>query len=123
MPHDSGIPLRLIDQGRLLSPTLAGHIRERAQKLGHFFDGVEMCRVRVEGPGHHSRHGRVRVRVCLRVAGLQIAINRRTGEDLPMAIRESFDAADQRLEDFARRSRRNTKRAKRSPGKGPSSNR
>ena len=83
MPFDSGIPLRLIDQGRLLTPMLGGHLRDRARKLGHFFDGVESCRVRVDGPGHHSRHGRARVRVYLRVAG----------EDLPRAMRESFDAA------------------------------
>jgi hypothetical protein len=37
-----------------------------------------------------------------------------------MAIRESFDAADQRLEDYVRRRHRNSKRAKRRPAGGPS---
>jgi len=111
------IPLKLVDPGRLLSPRLAEHVDERTQKLGHFFDGVQDCRVTVDGPGQHPRQGRIRVRVYLTVPGSEIAINHRTGENLPTAIRESFDAADQRLEDYVRRKRRSEKRAKRRPGR------
>lgn len=107
------IPLKLVDQGSLLSPRLAEHVDERTQKLGHFYDGVRDCRVTVDGPGQHPRQGRIRVRVYLSVPGSEIAINHRTGEDLPMAIRESFDAADQRLEDYVRLRRRSEQRAKR----------
>jgi ribosome-associated translation inhibitor RaiA len=114
------IRLHVMDQGRLLSPRLADHIDERAQKLAHFFEGVQECRVRVDGPGQHPLRGRIRVRVYVGVPGSGIAINRQTGEDLPMAIRESFDAADQRLEDYVRRRHRNSKRAKRRPAGGPS---
>jgi hypothetical protein len=49
--------------------------------------------------------GRIRIRICLSVPGKEIAVNRQTGADLAMAIRESFDAADQRLEDYVRRGR------------------
>jgi ribosome-associated translation inhibitor RaiA len=115
------IRMKLIDQGKLLSPRLAEHIAKRAEKLGHFFSGVEECRVRVDGPGQHPLQGRIRVRIYVTVPGSEIAINRQTGEDLPMAIRESFDAADQRLEDYVRHRHRNTKRAKRQPAGGPSS--
>jgi len=114
------IRTKVIDQGKLLSPLLAEHIEERAEKLGHFFSGVQECRVRVDGPGQHPLRGRIRVRVIVSVPGSEIAINRQTGEDLPLAIRESFDAADQRLEDYVRRRHRNSKRAKRRPAGGPS---
>ena len=114
------IRLKVVDQGHLVSARLAEHIDERAQKLGHFFAGVQGCRVRVDGPGQHPLRGRIRVRVYVSVPGSEIAINRQTGEDLPMAIRESFDAADQRLEDYVRRRTRNSKRAKRRPAGGPS---
>src|SRR5205085_2095114 len=107
------IPLKLIDQSKLLSPRLAEHIDERTQKLAHFFDGVHGCRVMVDGPGQHPRKGRIRVRVYISLPGSGIAINRQTGEDLAMAIRESFDAADQRLEDYVRRRRRSSIRGKR----------
>jgi hypothetical protein len=109
------IPLKLVDQGRLLSPSLAGHIRERTQKLGHFFGGDQQCRVTVDGPGQHPRHGRIPVRVYLSVPGSEIAISHQTGDDLPMAIREAFDAADQRLEDYVRLRRRSSTSAKRRP--------
>ncbi len=89
---------KVVDRSKLLSPRLAGHIDGPAQKLGHFSEGVEECRVTVDGPGQHPGPGRIRVRVTVSVPGSEIAIQRQTGEDLAMAIRESFDAADQ-LED------------------------
>ena len=107
------VPLKLVDRGSLLTKPLAEHIRERTDKLGHFFEGVRQCRVTVDGPGQHPLRGRVRVRIYLSVPGSEIAINRQTGADLPMAIRESFDAADQRLEDYVRLSRQAHKTAKR----------
>jgi ribosome-associated translation inhibitor RaiA len=107
------IPLRLVDRGGLLSESLADHIRERAEKLAHYFDRVKLCQVTVDGPGEHPLQGRVRVRITLTVPGSKIAIDRQSGADLPMAIRESFDAADQRLEDYVRISRQSVKTAKR----------
>lgn len=109
------ILLKLVDRGRLLSESLAEHIRERTRKLAHFFERVQECRVTVDGPGQHPLKGRIRIRIYLSVPGSEIAINRQTGADLPMAIRGSFDAADQRLEDYVRLSRQSVKTAKRRP--------
>jgi ribosome-associated translation inhibitor RaiA len=96
------IPLKVIDHSRLLSTQLAEHIQERTEKFGHFFGGVKDCRVNVDPPGPDPGKGRFRVRITLSVPNSRIAIDRQTGADLPMAIRESFDAADQRLEDYVR---------------------
>jgi hypothetical protein len=112
-----GIPLKVSDPGRLLSDRLAEHIRERAEKLAHFFGRVRRCSVVVDGPGQHPLPGRYRVRVNVAVPDSMIVINRQTGEDVAMAIRESFDAADQRLEDFARLARESSKDAKRRPSR------
>ena len=99
------IPLKVVDHGKLLTENLADHIRERTQKLGHFFGRIKGCRVTVDGPGQHPLKGRIRVRIDVSLPGSKIAINRQAGADLPMAIRESFDAADQRIEDYVRLSR------------------
>lgn len=104
------IPLKLVDYGKLLSPSLAEHVRERTDKLGHFFERVKACRVTVDGPGQHALKGRFRVRINVSVPGSEIAINRQSGADLGMAIRESFDAADQRLEDYVRLQRKSARR-------------
>lgn len=99
------IPLKVVDPAHLLNAQLAEHIKDRTDKFAHFFEGVRECRVSVDPPGPGAQKGRFRVRITISVPNSQIAINRQTGADLPMAIRESFDAADQRLEDYVRLSK------------------
>lgn len=96
------IPLKLVDHSHLLNAHLAEHIKDRTEKFGHFFEGIKECRVTVDTSEAQADKGRYRVRITISVPNSQIAINRQTGADLPMAIRESFDAADQRLEDYVR---------------------
>ena len=107
------IPLKLIDRGRLLSESLAEHIRERTQKLEHFFGRVKRCRVTVDGPGLHPLRDRIRVRIHLVVPDSEVAITRQGGDDLPIAICAAFDAADRRLEDYVRLTRQSLMGAKR----------
>src|SRR2546421_13042634 len=98
------MPIRLtvVDHAHLLNEGLAGHIKDRTEKFGHFFEGVKEGRVTVDAPRPEVERGRFRGRITLSVPNSRIAINRQTGADLPLAIRESFDAADQRLEDYVR---------------------
>lgn len=109
--------LTVVDHAHLLNDHLAEHIKDRTEKFGHFFEGVKECRVTVDSPTPEAGKGRFRVRITLSVPNSKIAINRQTGADLPMAIRESFDAADQRLEDYVRISKdaasRGSRRSKR----------
>ena len=106
------IPLEIADHGKLVTQSLADHIRERTDKLAHFFERVKRCRVTVDGPGQHPLRERVRVRITLTVPGAKIAIDRQSGATLAIAIRESFDAADQRLEDYVRLGRNAVQSAK-----------
>jgi len=109
------IPLKVVDRAGLLTGELAEHVRERTQKLAHVYGRVKECRVTVDGPGQHALRGRVRVRIYLSVPGSEIAINRLAAEDLPIAIRKSFDAADRRLEDYVRSARQSLKKARTRP--------
>ncbi len=109
--------LKISDPDKLLSKEAAEHIRERAEKLSQFFAGVRRCGVSVDGPGQHPLPGRIRVRISIGVPKAKIVVNRRTGENVAAAIRESFDAADQRLEDHARLVRESAKGAKRRPSR------
>lgn len=112
------IPLNVVDRGALLTASAAKHVRERTQKLSHFYGRVKECRVTVDGPGQHNLRGRVRVRIHLSLPRAEITINRLAAEDLPIAIRKSFDAADRQLEDHARFERESLKNAKRRPKRG-----
>lgn len=107
------IRLKIVDRGRLVSEDLAEHIRERTEKLGHFFGRVKQCHVTVDGPDQHPLRGRIRVRIRIHVPDSEIVIDRQAGATLPIAVRESFDAADQRLEDYVRLGRQSVKTAKR----------
>jgi hypothetical protein len=96
------IPLKVVDRGRLLPPDLMEGLRRRTQKLAHFFDGVEECRLRVDGPGRHQLARRVRVRLYLSVSGSEIAVSHQCGENVSTALRSAFEAADRRLKAHAR---------------------
>ncbi len=86
-----------------LSTEVDDHIRERAEKLEHFYPRLVSIRVVVEGPGkHHKTGGKYRLKITLGVPGNDIVINHKAGEDLTAVVRDSFDAAKRKLEDHAR---------------------
>jgi len=89
--------VKVVDHAHLPNARLAGHIQERTEKFGHIFEGVKECRITIDAPGPDPDKGRCRVRITPSVPHSRFAINRQIGADLPMAIRESFDAADQGL--------------------------
>lgn len=86
-------------------------VRERASKLDKFYDRIMGCRVLVESPHHHRRHGRLyHVRIDLTVPGGEIVVKRDPAQHAPhkdvlLAIHDAFDEARRQLEDFARRQR------------------
>jgi cold shock CspA family protein len=90
-------------------------IRERAEKLDRFSDLIMGCRVVVEARHRQHRQGRLyHLRIDLTVAGEEIIVSREpvlhhAHEDVYVTIRDAFDAARRRLEDSARRHRRQVK--------------
>ncbi|UZR27213.1 HPF/RaiA family ribosome-associated protein [Methylococcus mesophilus] len=102
---------------RNLSPSEAMelNIRERAEKLDLFYDGIMSCRVMVEASHRHHHQGNVyHVRIDLTVPGHELAVSRDPGldhahEDAYVAIRDAFDAARRQLEDLGRRQRSQVK--------------
>lgn len=95
-----------------ISPSAAveDYIRGRAAKLDAFYDRIMSCRVVVEAPArHHRKGGPFKVRIDLTVPGDELVVNRQADEDLYVAIRDAFDAARRRLEDYSRRQRGSVK--------------
>ncbi|MBI4563860.1 MAG: HPF/RaiA family ribosome-associated protein [Planctomycetes bacterium] len=99
------IPLKIVTREASLPDPMTDHIRERVDKLETFFSRILGCRVTVEGPGGHHRSGRYRVHIVVTVPGAELVINRKGHDDPEVAIHEAFDAADRKLEDYARRLR------------------
>ncbi len=118
------------------SEVVEAHIREAAQKLDEFYDGIMGCRVLVEIPHQHHRKGKLyHVRIDLTVPGGEFVIKRaprlvtdrpsrfrkapedveleenrelskyHAHDDIQLTIRDAFDAARRKLQDYARRRR------------------
>jgi ribosome-associated translation inhibitor RaiA len=89
------------------SKAVESKIRERANHLSRFSADVVKCDVWVASPhGHHRKGDVYGVRIRLTVPGEEIDIDLQPEEDdVYIAIREAFDAARRKLEDYERRRR------------------
>jgi ribosome-associated translation inhibitor RaiA len=100
------IPLQISLHGIEQSDALYNAIRKRAEKLERYYDRIISCRVVLELGDRHKRHGRqFTARIDLKVPGDEIAITREHDEKLDIALRDAFDAARRKLEDYARERR------------------
>ncbi|MFQ5668751.1 MAG: HPF/RaiA family ribosome-associated protein [Candidatus Binatia bacterium] len=105
------LPVQITFRDMPPSAAVEAKIRERAAKLDRYYDRVMSCRVVVEAPHGHHHHGKLyHVRIDLTVPGGELPVSREPAahhahEDVYVAIRDAFDAARRRLEDYGRRQR------------------
>jgi cold shock CspA family protein/ribosome-associated translation inhibitor RaiA len=97
------------------SEAIEARIRQDAAKLDRFYDRIMGCRVIVESPHRHHYKGKIyHVRIDLTVPNGELVVKRdppehQTHEDIYVAIRDAFDAAKRKLQDYARFQRHETK--------------
>lgn len=109
------LPLQIAFHNMPHSEAIEDEIRTKVDKLDEFCDQIMGCRVVVEVPHKHHEHGNFyQVRIDLTVPDEEIVINREAPEHTPyrevgVAIRDAFDAAARKLEDYVRRHRRDVK--------------
>jgi cold shock CspA family protein/ribosome-associated translation inhibitor RaiA len=97
------LPVQITAQDFRLSQAVEADIRERAAKLDAYYDRIVRCHIVVQAPVKHHRHGGpFNVRINLTVPGAELVVNHQEDEELPVAIREAFDALRRKLEDYAR---------------------
>lgn len=100
------VPLQITFHDVAHSEALESHIRERVQKLEQFYSALIGCKVVVEQPGLHQHKGKpFNIRIDLTVPGGEIVVDRQKDEDVYVALRDAFDAARRKLEDYGRRQR------------------
>jgi ribosome-associated translation inhibitor RaiA len=110
------LEIHLLEMPR--SEAVEAKIRERADRLSRFSDQIQKCQVWVESPhGHHRKGALYGIRIRLTVPEEEIVIVLQpTEEDVYVSIREAFDAARRKLEDYERRRRGEVKAHPRAPG-------
>lgn len=104
------IPLQITSRNLELSDAIESKIRLAAGKLDKIYDRIMRCRIIVESPHRHHHQGRL-YNVCIHVTlpGSELVVKRAPHEDLYVSIRDSFNAARRKLEDFSRQQRGDVK--------------
>ena len=104
-------PLQITIRDIEHSDALDAHIQEKVQKLDEFFSRITSCRVVVEMPHKHHKQGKqFNVRIDIDVPGSEIVINHDHSGDVYVALRDAFNAANRKLEDYARKIRGDVKK-------------
>ena len=91
------------------TPAIESDIRERIEGLAQFHDRITACNVTIEAPHQRGRQGRIfHVRVEISVPGREIVAGREpeenhAHEDVHVAIRDAFNAAQRQLQDAVRK--------------------
>lgn len=91
------------------SEAVEARVRERIARLPRIHERLDRCEVVVEAPHHHKHKGELYcVRIRMHVPGQDVIIDHagpkdHAHEDVYVAVRDAFDAAERRLEDLARR--------------------
>ena len=108
-------PVQVTFRGIDVSPAVDDYVRKRAAKLETFSARITHCRVAVEGPPHHKKHGgSYSVRVELNVPGADLVVARTPpgsieNQDIYAAVDDAFDSVGRVLQDHVQRQRGETK--------------
>ena len=109
------LPVQVTFRALSPSPSIDQHVRRRVAKLDTFYERIMGCRVVVEVPHRHHKHGkRYHVRIDITVPGHELVVGRNPSEnlnheDVHAAIDDAFDDAERMVEDHARRLRQDRK--------------
>ncbi len=107
MQKDPEIVFHHVDR----SDAVEQKIRDRLERLERYGDTIVSCRVVVDQPHRHKNKGNIfKVGVELKVPGKQLIVNHspeddHSHEDLYVAIRDAFDAAERQLKEYGERRR------------------
>lgn len=109
------LPLQITFRDMPPSEAVENKIREKAAKLDKFFDRIMACRVSVEAPHAHQNKGKLfHIRIDITVPNGEIVVSRdnhddHAHEDIYVAIRDAFNAAQRQLQEYAAKIRRDIK--------------
>ncbi|MBS0263415.1 MAG: HPF/RaiA family ribosome-associated protein [Planctomycetes bacterium] len=102
------VPLSITFRNVDRSEWIEQDVRSHVDKLDEIFDHITSCKVVIEAPHKHHRHGNLyRVQIHLSVPRKELTVNKDKGDhpehaDLHIAIRDAFLAMRRQVEAYAR---------------------
>jgi ribosomal subunit interface protein len=110
------VPLLISTRNIDLTDEVEDLIRDKADKLNTFHDGIISCRVMVEIPHRRQRKGVMyTLRLDMTVPGGEVVVKREPHNDLHVAITNAFDVAERRLKEYAEKQRGEVKHHEEKP--------
>lgn len=111
------LPLEIVFRNVTRTAEMEERIRGKAAKLDRMFDRITGCRVVVESPhNHHAKGNTYHVSVEATVPNDKIVVNRdpqnHDHQDLGIALRDAFSAAQRKLTAYSRRRNAGTSHSK-----------
>jgi cold shock CspA family protein len=110
------LPLQISFHNVKRTDEIEDRIREEAAQLDQFCNCIMSCRIVIDVPHRHHETGNAyQIRIDIKVPGEEIAIVRQPSEhdptyaNLNTVMRDAFDSAARKLEDYVRRQRRDVK--------------
>jgi len=109
------VPLELSFKNMEQSDAIKALVQEKVARLDSLYDRLTSCRVSVEAPHKQHRKGnQYHVRIFMGVPKGELVVSRDPGdvhahEDLRIAIRDAFGAAERQLKEHARKFRGDVK--------------
>jgi ribosomal subunit interface protein len=102
--------LQITSRNLTLTEPLQKEIRKKASKLERVYDRITRCKVVIESP-HRKQHQvkEFNVSISMSVPGAELIVKKQTRDDLYIAIRDSFNAARRKLEEYSRKQRGDVK--------------
>jgi ribosomal subunit interface protein len=100
------VPLLVSARNIELTDDIEELIRDKADKLRTFHDGIISCRVVVEIPHRSQRKGiTYLVRIDMTVPGGEVVVKRDPHDDLHAAVTNAFEVAERRLKEYGEKQR------------------
>lgn len=101
------VPLQITFRNMESSEAVEANIRKRVDKINRHHTEMISCRVVIEAPlQHHRKGGLFKVRIDISCPAAKLEINRDPSsrhlahEDVYVALRDAFNAADRKLEEY-----------------------
>ncbi|WP_448873889.1 HPF/RaiA family ribosome-associated protein [Desulfobulbus propionicus] len=104
------VPLQVTFRNTAPSEAVEAEVRKRVEKLNRYHGNIVSCRVVVEAPlPNKQKGGLYKIRIDLTCPESKIEVNRdpdprnQAHEDVYVALRDAFDAANRKLEQYTAR--------------------
>lgn len=106
------LPVQITSRNLELTEAIETNIREHAEKLDKYYSRITSCRIVVEALPHRSLYN---LHIDITVPGAELVVKLDPNTDLYLAIRDAFQDARRKLEDFGARQRGDMKQHTEAP--------